>query len=43
MAYAALHRCLLERGVRARLRSAAVLWRALGGGPLELKGLAAAV
>ena len=33
VACAALHRCLLERGVRARLRSAAVLWRALGGGP----------
>ena len=32
VACAALHRCLLERGVRAKLRSAAVLWRALGGG-----------
>ena len=31
----ALQRCLLGRGVRARLRSAAGLWRVLGGGPLR--------
>ena len=33
VACAALQRCLLERGIRARIRSAAVLWRALHGGP----------
>ena len=33
VACAALQRCVLGRGVRARIRSAAVLWRALNGGP----------